>query len=49
MVAELRKYGCDLVQGFHFARPMTAQALVEFLGGASQRRAGERASALGDG
>jgi diguanylate cyclase (GGDEF)-like protein len=47
-VAELRKFGCDLVQGYHFARPMGAEALVEFLGGAGERRAGERASALGD-
>ncbi|MGZ5570833.1 MAG: putative bifunctional diguanylate cyclase/phosphodiesterase [Usitatibacter sp.] len=47
-VAELRKFGCDLVQGFHFARPMAAQALVEFLGGARDRRAGKRAGALGD-
>jgi EAL domain-containing protein (putative c-di-GMP-specific phosphodiesterase class I) len=47
-LAELRRFGCDSVQGFHFARPMTAEALLEFLGGASHRRAGERASALGD-
>jgi EAL domain-containing protein (putative c-di-GMP-specific phosphodiesterase class I) len=31
----LRELGCDLGQGFHFARPMDAAALAAFLGAAS--------------
>ncbi|MEP7262235.1 MAG: EAL domain-containing protein, partial [Usitatibacter sp.] len=31
-VAELRRFGCDMVQGYHFARPMAADALLVYLG-----------------
>ena len=27
----LRRYGCDLAQGYHFSRPMTAEAFVAWL------------------
>ena len=52
-VEELRRFGCDMVQGFHFARPMTAEALQSWLGGARERGGGLRAtvtsaSALGE-
>jgi len=31
MLQELRRYQCDEVQGFHFARPMPAAEMKEFL------------------
>jgi EAL domain-containing protein (putative c-di-GMP-specific phosphodiesterase class I) len=30
-VAELRTFGCDFAQGYHFARPQPADALDEIL------------------
>jgi diguanylate cyclase (GGDEF)-like protein len=39
-VAELRRFGCDMVQGFHFARPMAAEALEEWLSAARERGGG---------
>jgi EAL domain-containing protein (putative c-di-GMP-specific phosphodiesterase class I) len=33
----LREMRCDTAQGFHIARPMTAEAMAEFLG--EERRA----------
>jgi len=35
VAAELVTIGCDLAQGFHFARPMTATDLTDFLQRAS--------------
>ena len=35
-VAELRRFGCDIAQGYHFARPMTAEALESWLSGARE-------------
>jgi len=37
-LAELRRFGCDVVQGFLYARPMTAEALEGWLGGARGER-----------
>ena len=39
-VAQLRRFGCDMAQGYHFARPMTAEALESWLGGARELGAG---------
>jgi EAL domain-containing protein (putative c-di-GMP-specific phosphodiesterase class I) len=30
-LAELRRFGCDIAQGYHFARPMEAEALEAWL------------------
>ena len=43
---ELRRFGCDVIQGYHCARPMTAEAFVKWLGGSRDRLAVPRASAL---
>jgi diguanylate cyclase (GGDEF)-like protein len=37
---QLRRFGCDMVQGFHFARPMAAEALEAWLGAARERGSG---------
>ncbi len=33
-LAFLRALGCDLIQGYYFSRPMPADEIIEFLGGA---------------
>jgi diguanylate cyclase (GGDEF)-like protein len=48
-VEELRRFGCDMVQGFLFARPMAAEALEDWLGGARDRGSALRTSALREG
>jgi diguanylate cyclase (GGDEF)-like protein len=45
---ELRRFGCDAVQGYHFARPMTAAAFERWLGSARDRTVGSRSDALGE-
>ena len=45
---ELRRFGCDAIQGYLCARPMAAEALREWLGRAGHGLAGHRAGALGD-
>jgi EAL domain-containing protein (putative c-di-GMP-specific phosphodiesterase class I) len=45
-LAELRRYGCDAVQGYYFARPMAAAAFERWLGSARGRTAGSRSDAL---
>jgi diguanylate cyclase (GGDEF)-like protein len=44
---ELRRFGCDAIQGYRCARPMTAEAFREWLAGPGHRLAGERAGAVG--
>ena len=46
---QLRRFGCDAIQGYLCARPMAAEALAEWLGGARHRLPGQRAGALGGG
>ncbi len=41
-LAELRRFGCDSAQGFHFARPMAAEALESWLRGAPLEAAPKR-------
>ena len=36
----LRDVGCDCLQGFHFARPMPAAQLADFISGSRWRKAG---------
>jgi diguanylate cyclase (GGDEF)-like protein len=48
-VEELRRYGCDVAQGYHFARPMPAEALEKWLGaalGGARDAVGQRPDAL---
>jgi EAL domain-containing protein (putative c-di-GMP-specific phosphodiesterase class I) len=45
-LSELRRFGCDIAQGYHLGRPMTAEALESWLGTARDRPVGSRASAL---
>jgi EAL domain-containing protein (putative c-di-GMP-specific phosphodiesterase class I) len=45
-LAQLRRFGCDVVQGFHLGRPMSAAALEAWLAAATGRARGSRASAL---
>jgi len=46
---QLRRFGCDAIQGYLCARPMAASALREWLGGAGNRLARQRAGAFGGG
>jgi len=47
-LAQLRRFGCDVVQGYHIGRPMAGDALEAWLGPPVGRTYGSRASALGD-
>jgi diguanylate cyclase (GGDEF)-like protein/PAS domain S-box-containing protein len=50
VIAHLRAMGCDHGQGYGIARPMPAQALLEFLAAADERASpGEKAAALSAG
>jgi diguanylate cyclase (GGDEF)-like protein len=50
VIAQLRAMGCDHGQGYGIARPMPAQALLEFLAAADERtRPAEKAAALSAG
>ena len=40
---QLRRFGCDAIQGYHCARPMAAEAFVKWLSGTRDRGAGLRA------
>jgi len=44
---ELRRFGCDAIQGYLCARPMAADAFREWLAGARHRAAGQRTGAVG--
>jgi EAL domain-containing protein (putative c-di-GMP-specific phosphodiesterase class I) len=46
-IEELRRYGCDMVQGFHFARPMPADKVIAFLGLRNESRGALGVGALG--
>ncbi|HET6264914.1 MAG TPA: EAL domain-containing protein [Usitatibacter sp.] len=39
-LAELRRFGCDVIQGYLYARPMAAEALEGWLGGTRERAGG---------
>jgi EAL domain-containing protein (putative c-di-GMP-specific phosphodiesterase class I) len=45
-LAQLRRFGCDVAQGYHLGRPMSADALEAWLAAASGRAIGSRAGAL---
>lgn len=45
-IAELRRFGCDAIQGFRCARPMSAESLETWLSGAGDRPVGESAWAV---
>jgi EAL domain-containing protein (putative c-di-GMP-specific phosphodiesterase class I) len=45
--AALQDVGCDLGQGFHFARPMDADAIGDLLGITPQAEQGSQASGKG--
>ena len=47
-IAQLRRFGCDVVQGYRYARPMDAEALEDWLRGTGQRTPGGRARAVSD-
>jgi len=45
-LAQLRRFGCDVAQGYHLGRPMSAESLETWLAAASGRALGSRAGAL---
>ena len=45
-LSQLRRFGCDVAQGYHLGRPMSAEALETWLGASAGRTFGSRASAL---
>ncbi len=45
---ELRRFGCDAIQGYLCSRPMAAEAFRGWLAGRRDRPAGVRAGAVGD-
>jgi diguanylate cyclase (GGDEF)-like protein len=47
-VAELRRFGCDIAQGYRFARPMDAAALEAWLRGAPLEVAAQRLGEVAD-
>jgi EAL domain-containing protein (putative c-di-GMP-specific phosphodiesterase class I) len=47
-MAQLRRFGCDMVQGFHFARPMAAEALEGWLGARERGSGSLRGSGTGN-
>jgi EAL domain-containing protein (putative c-di-GMP-specific phosphodiesterase class I) len=46
-LSELRRFGCDIAQGYHLGRPMTAEALETWLSTSRGGTVGARAGALG--
>jgi diguanylate cyclase (GGDEF)-like protein len=46
-LSELRRFGCDIAQGYHLGRPMTAEALETWLSASRGGAVGARAGALG--
>ena len=45
-LTQLRRFGCDVAQGYHLGRPMSADALETWLGASAGRTFGSRAGAL---
>jgi len=45
-LAQLRRFGCDLAQGYHLGKPMSAEALVRWLAASGGAAVGSRAGAL---
>jgi diguanylate cyclase (GGDEF)-like protein len=45
-LSELRRFGCDVAQGYHLGRPMSPEALETWLAAASGKALGSRAGAL---
>jgi EAL domain-containing protein (putative c-di-GMP-specific phosphodiesterase class I) len=42
----LRQLGCDLIQGYLFAKPMPAEAVADFLADEGERLGGGMAAAV---